>query len=98
MDKMKIDEELKWLSDKMKKDGWWSCKLCSTDNWEKFHKAEETECPKTNKPRKEAEKIKSKEYKKVGLGNCFQMSVAHILGITLDEVPHFCLLYDHPEW
>ena len=35
---------------------------------------------------------------RIDLGNCFQKSVACLFDMPLEEVPHFCLLYPHPEW
>ena len=46
-----------WLSERMKKDGWWACKYCSNNNWDVFHRVDEAECPKTHKPRSNAEKV-----------------------------------------
>ena len=50
--KSKADELLLRL---LKRDGWWACKDCATENWVMYHKKEELSCPKTGKPREECE-------------------------------------------
>jgi len=40
-----------------KQDGWWKCAYCSVQNWDVYHRPGDNVCPKTNKPRLEAEEI-----------------------------------------
>jgi hypothetical protein len=54
MSKKNIEEEL-FLLNLLRRDGWWACKDCTTENWTMYHKKEELNCPKTGKPREECE-------------------------------------------